>query len=357
MALLLTVTITTLLIAATLELNRKVRATVMTTATTRDRFTLSYMASAGVHAAMAMLIKDKMSDPGSGLDSIQEDWADPEKISEVLQAIPFEEGSVTFKISDELGKIQVNALVDFPRGRKFKEFQASIWDNLIRPVISLDEDRDINETTAIINSVKDWLDSGDDDAITGLSGAESEHYQALDPPYSCRNAPFTDLDEVARVKGINPELFYGAGEIPGISDYMTVYGMTKAPRKVDKKNFTYEGKININTAELPVLGALVGPENLECAQAIYDYRQESEETSDSKRFINSLSGSTWYKNAPGCSDVTINSKVITNSSNFFRIEATAKLHDIELTISAVVFRERDKKTRKWKCRPLSWQTL
>ncbi len=49
----------------------------------------------------------------------------------------------------------------------------------------------------IINSLKDWLDSGDDDAITGLSGAESDYYEGLEPPYSCKNGPMDNLGEVA----------------------------------------------------------------------------------------------------------------------------------------------------------------
>ncbi|MDM8523383.1 general secretion pathway protein GspK [Desulfococcaceae bacterium HSG8] len=354
-ALLITVTITTILIAAALELNRKVRISVTAIATTRDRFTLSHMATAGVHAAMAMLVKDKMSTP-AGTDSVQEDWSDPEEISEVLQAITFEKGRVTFSITDELGKIQANALVDFPKGRGFKKFQQSIWDNLIRPVISQDEDiKDINATTDIINSVKDWLDSGDDDAITGVNGAESNYYQGLDPPYSCRNGPFTHTDELAMVKGIAPELIYGKGETAGISKYMTIYGISATPKKIDKKSFTYDGKININTADIPILEAIIGEENKECAQAMFDYRKEREETSESKSYVNRLPRN-WYKNVTGCSDIKIVPEVIRYNSDLFRIESTATLYDNKLVITAVVKRERDKKTRKWKCRVLSWQT-
>jgi len=63
------------------------------------------------------------------------------------------------------------------------------------------------DPSAIINSIKDWLDSGDDDAITGLSGAESAYYQDLDPPYPCRNGPFPHLGELALLKGVTAELF------------------------------------------------------------------------------------------------------------------------------------------------------
>ena len=364
MALLLTITIVTLLIAAALEMNRKVRTTVVSTANTRDRLTLSYMASAGIHASMAMLIKDKKSDPptkkslkgniSGGRDSVQEDWADPEKVAEVLQATLFEEGNVKFIIRDELAKIQVNALVDFPKGRSPNEAQKTVWDNLLRPVISQDEDRELNATSNIINSVIDWLDSGDDEATAGANSVESEYYKTLDPPYSCRNGPMPYLNELALVKGITPELFHGTSEIPGISEYMTVYGMTKSSKTVDKKNFTYSGKININTAELPVLVAIVGSENAECAQAIYDYRSEQDEGAESKSYVNTLSEG-WYKNVVGCGDVKFSDKLITTTSDFFRIESTATLHEVQLTITSLIHREQDKKG-KWKCTVLSWET-
>jgi len=358
MALLLTITITTILVAATLELNREVRATVMATATTRDRFTLSHIAESGIQVGMIILAKDRKS---SATDSIQEDWADPDKISEVLQDIVFEKGSLALKISDELGKIQVNALVDkFPGGHNFNEAQLNIWDNIVRPIVSKDEKSDLNATTNIINSIKDWMDSEDDDAITGMNGAESDYYESLDPPYSCRNGPIPSAKELLMIKGVTPEMLYGSGETGGISDYITVYGMTQLPQpKNTRKNnaFTYEGKININTAEVPVLIAILGEENAECARTMDDYRRESEDTGDGKHYLNDVTNPAWYKNVKGCSDLNIDPRLITVTSDFFRIESTATLNEVKLTLSAVIHREQDKKTGKWKCRVLSWETL
>jgi hypothetical protein len=52
--------IITVLIAGVLEWNRKARSALTVTAAARERATLTYMATAGIHAAMALLIKDKM---------------------------------------------------------------------------------------------------------------------------------------------------------------------------------------------------------------------------------------------------------------------------------------------------------
>ena len=344
-ALLVTLTIITVLIAVALEMNRKTRSVVFSAAANRDRITLSQMASSGIELAKTLLIKDKNN---SNHDSLQEEWADPEKISEILQDIPFEEGTITLTITDELGKIQINSLVTYPEGHAFNEPQRDMWHRFLTLLISQNESIKDLEPDMIINSVKDWIDSGDDEAITGLNGAESDYYQELDPPYVCRNGPFVHIGELALIRGVTTEYVQLAGGVSGISNYMTVFGMSET----GNNKFTYEGKININTADLPVLAGIVPAENPELAQAIYDYRVE---TSDDE-YIHDLSSTTWYKQVPGLSDVEIDPKIITTASDFFRIESIGTLHEINIKITAIVEREQNKKTGKWECRVLSWET-
>lgn len=344
-ALLITLAMITVMMAAAVEVNRRVRDGVTSTASARDRVTLSYMASSGIHAAMAMLVKDRND---SDTDSLQEDWADPEKTAEVLRQIfQFEQGRVTVETVDEMGKIQLNSLVVFPEGKAFNEPQRQLWEKFLNNFKLLDDERyeDIEPST-ILSSIKDWIDSGDDDAVTGLSGAESDYYEGLEHPYSCRNAPFNHLGELVLVKGITEDLYRGADDLEGIASYLTVHGMSATA----ENKFTYEGKININTAPMPVIAALLpsGDENL--AQAVADYRLEkSDET-----YIHDLSTPTWYKEVPGLSDVTINADLITTSSDIYRIRSTAALDDTSLTITAVVQREKLVKTGKWTCRVLRW---
>lgn len=340
-ALLITLSITTVLIAVSLELRRNAGSAVMTTAAARDRLTLLHISSSGINAAMAMLIKDKKE---SEIDSMQEGWADPEEIIEVLNDIPFEDGKVTVSISDELSRIQVNAIVRFPEGRESNDAQMFMWDRFLSYFIFQDDLLEEIEPRTIINSVKDWLDSGDDDAITGLNGAESDYYQSLDPPYSSRNGQIAYIDELTLIRGITSDLFYGHEERPGISRYMTIYGITDSG--------AYEGKININTAELPVLTALLPSGNEHLAQEIFDYRQEKTDL----EYIHDLSGLTWYKDVSGCSDITIDPELIITSSNFFRIVSVAKLREMKMITTAIVQRVKHDESGKWKCKILSWQT-
>ncbi len=344
-ALLITISVTTMLVAAALEYNRRARFAVISTAAVRDHLTMSNMAASGVHAAMALLVKDRSE---SNFDSLHEDWANPEKIDEILQEISFETGKISVTITDELGKIQVNALVSFPESREFNQSHVMLWDRYLRFIGSEEQLKDDSDPVAIVNSVKDWLDSGDDDATTGLSGAESTYYEDLDPPYASRNGPIPDLNELLLIKGITPELYNGRPEVPGMSHHMTVHGITLGAGTA----VNWPGRININTAALPVLAALLGIENEDMAQTLYDFRQEIVPGKD----IHDFSSTNWYKNIPGLDDIKIDPKLISVSSDVFRIESEAAIGNIKTSVSAIVQRVQKPQTGKWTCKVLSWQT-
>ncbi|MDP4979762.1 MAG: type II secretion system protein GspK, partial [Desulfobacterales bacterium] len=150
------------------------------------------------------------------------------------------------------------------------------------------------------------------------------------------------------IKGITPELYYGQGETPGLSHHMTVHGMTLGAGTA----FNWPGRININTADLPVLAALLGIENEEMAQSLYDIRQEIGEGKD----IHDFSSTKWYKSIPGFGDIPIDPRLITVSSDVFRIDSEAAIGNIKTSVTAVVQRVQSPQSGKWTCKVLSWQT-
>lgn len=347
-AVIMAISVMLLMITVALELHVNERTNLLNAAVFKDRIILDQMAAAGIHLGMAVLTKDRLE---SETDSVQEDWADQETLSAFLSEIPFEDGQLTISIVDEMGKIQVNSLVTFPEGRQFNEPQRKIWERLALWLMSLQEENESGEEEtdplAIINSLKDWLDSGDDDAITGLSGAETDYYESLDPPYACKNRPFDHLSEVRLVKGISPELFNGIGGSAGLSAYLTVYGIEK---KGDK-DFTYPGLININTADLAVISALLPIESADFATMLVEYRVAV----SGSQFTNDLTNANWYRNVPGFGGENIDDAVITLVSNIFQITATAQLAEVKATTTAVIQREQDSKSGRWKCKLLNWK--
>ena len=198
MAVVMAVAVVLLVTTAALELHVNERNNLLNAAGMRDRITLDQMAASGVNLAMAVLVKDRMD---SESDSLQEDWADPETMATLVEELPFENGKLEVKITDELAKIQINALVDFPGATAFNEKQHQLWDRFAGNLLSVyellgDEVGEMEDTDAptVINSVKDWLDKDDD--ITSINSAESDYYEELDPPYACKNGPFDDISEV-----------------------------------------------------------------------------------------------------------------------------------------------------------------
>ncbi len=351
MAVVMALSVILIMATAALELHSNERANMLNAAAMRDRITLEQMTVSGVHLAMAVLTKDRLD---SETDSLQEDWADDETMKGYLEVVPFDQGAMTVKITDELGKIQINALVRFPEGNEFNEKQRRLWERLSDDLLSVfdlleDDSVDLEETDpqTIINSLKDWLDK-DEDLITGLSGAESDYYEELDPPYACKNGPFDHMSEVRLVKGITPELFNGLAEAAGLEDFITVYGTEKQ----NDETFSFPGKININTAALPVLKVLVPPENEDFANLLIDYRDAVSGT----QYTNDLTNINWYKNVPGFAGITLDPDLISISSTVFRIVATAELEGTRSTTTAIVRRERKSPSAPWQCKVLNWKT-
>ena len=346
MALLLALTVITILIGVTVEAHRRVRNVMTRTAASGERQRLNFLAGSGIQVGMAMLLKDKAS---GETDSIQEDWARPEKRDELLAQLGVTPGSLTLEITDLSGLIQVNALVAQPDGKDFVKAQAELWDRFLRPVVSLQETADLNLTTDIINCLKDWLDKNDDDALTGLNGAESDHYEGLDPSYKARNGPMRDVYELLMVKGMTPEIFYGTEKLPGIAPYVTTFGAITTGTG-DSKTLEYPGHINISTAPLPVLKALLPVENADLAESLIAYREMKE----SETYVNDVTQLTWYKNAPGCADLAIDQSLVSVSSDLFEITATGRSEAMITRVSAVVSREKDAEGN-YSCRVLAWK--
>ncbi len=349
-AVVMVVAVVLLVSTAALELHINERTNLLNAAAMRDRITLDQVATSGINLAMAVLVKDRQD---SEADSLQEDWADADTMAAFVEQLGFEKGKLDVKIFDELARIQINALVEFPEATRSNDNQVKIWHNLADNLLSIyallgDEIGEMEETDpeTIINSVGDWLDKDDD--IRSLNSAESDYYEELDPPYECKNGPFDDLSEVRLVKGITPQLFEGIAGAAGLGNYITVYGAAE----VGDQKFTYPRKVNINTAELPVLKALLGTENEGFADLLIEYR---EAVSGNQYTNTDLNNIFWYKNIPALKGLNLE-PVISVSSNIFRIVATAVIDETKAVTIAVVQRERESDSDPWTCKVLNWKT-
>ena len=112
LALLVVLAILTVMVTVALEMNRQGRNAVLASAAGSRHVQISQMHESGLQAAMAILIADRLA---SDTDSLQEEWADNEAVGQRIGVmVPFEQGRLSVEIRDELGRLQVNALVQRP---------------------------------------------------------------------------------------------------------------------------------------------------------------------------------------------------------------------------------------------------
>lgn len=199
--------------------------------------TQAYMAAkSAIALSMSVLAADLLFgeeeeeiNAGGLYDSLDEPWA------ESTQMIALNDASVTIQITDEYGKINLNAIIYEDGAAGEKEYQP-----LVDALYALFELRELDILP--IDVILDWLDADD---IPRPLGAENSYYQNLEVPFECKNGPMDSIEELLLLPGITPEVYFGEGEFPqpALSELLTVHGHP-------------EGRVNINTAPIEVLDAM-----------------------------------------------------------------------------------------------------
>ena len=308
MALMLTVLIISLILIITLRFNTSMRSSLTSAANLQDNIALDYMAKSIFNAGRAILSADAEE---SGFDSLHEDWANLTLASQYFSYF-FSRGQGGMNIIDHSGRLQVNSLLKKEEDAwVVNEEQEKVWITLLSAEeFELDEE----EATGIVEAIIDWIDENDD--TLGFGGAESSYYQGLEASYEPRNGPMEFVEELLLVRGITPELYHGTEEIPGLANLVTPHGR--------------DGRVNINTADPLVLGALSDQIEPDMVDGLLTYRDY--EDSD-------LGNPEWYKWAPGFpGDIIIPPTLISTSSVYFEISADVVREKMRKKVRGVVAR-------------------
>ena len=157
--------------------------------------------------------------------------------------IKLENGSITYTIRDENGKISVN----------------SASKNTLDKLLQFSGVEDKIERSTISDSILDWIDT---DKNHRLNGAEDDYYRKQNPPYYAKNGPIETIDELLKIRGMTEEILYGSEESDdedkktGIANHLTIYKIsTVNPNTASEEvlNILFEAKqaskilINRNT--------------------------------------------------------------------------------------------------------------
>ncbi|MFH1982425.1 MAG: general secretion pathway protein GspK [Pseudomonadota bacterium] len=343
-ALILVISVIAALVVSGVMLNRQVRGMIVSSATQADHLKLSEMCRSGLEAAVLRLGAGKTEDV---LGWILSEENRAELAEDINNALAFSSDTLDVTVADERALIQVNALIDYPHRGQFNAEQRQLWERLLRILKAQSPDGPEFTEAEIIDALIDWLDAGDDDAITGLSGAESDYYEGLPVPYSAANAPMQHIGELLLIKGMSPELYHGTPELPGLARYVTaagVFGKSAA-------GLRFDGKININTAEATVIAAILPLEYQSLAEAIVAYRQERIAEKD----FETLKQPAWYKNAPGCGNLELPPDLVTVYSNLFRVTMTAFSGNRRVHRTALVQCQREDTPAAKRCEILRYE--
>lgn len=296
-ALILTLVVTALMVAILVEMIHQVYVDTALSRGFRDGQQASILAESGATGVKTLLSSNA---------------ANPTVLSKLL-AMPLklddEVGSLEITITDESGKINVNALV---------KPDLTTVDNLT-PLALQKLGESLKLPAHIWDAVVDWVDR--DNAPFSSYGAETPLYRALKTPYSARNNKLMTLKELSLVNGFTPEI------LGKLSPYLTVFPVEATSQQ-----------ININTATKEILASLL---NIDINDQILERIVERQRLQPFKNPSELLQ-------VHGINTAAATQLIgqITANGNIFRITSVARVKDSGRTVEAVV-RLSDGKFLSW----------
>jgi general secretion pathway protein K len=215
------------------------------------------------------------------IDALNQFWAggtspcsnDVENIP--LKNVPLGSGQITVTIMDMERKWDIN-LVANPRNPQKEVLQKALAEVGVT---------DAEQSSTIIDSILDWVNPNE---TSGFSGAKSDYYMHLNPPYYCKNGPIDDISELLLIKGITPEIYWGSNSTNhpvsayqqhggGSFDSASANRSGAGFRSSDQPQYpvglvelfgALGGKLNVNTASLKTLQLIPGIDEATAARIL-----------------------------------------------------------------------------------------
>ncbi len=253
--------------------------------TYRDTTRAHYLAKGGITVGRTILKED-----GNGYDGLDELWA------QGIEGYPVADGSVSIRIEDHGGRLDLNMLIHQSEGSNFRLRYERLLDHL-----------GAENPAELTDTLIDWIDA---DHNPEDFGAENTHYRSLEQAYECKNGKLDTIDELTLVKG------YGRELVNKLRPHVTAHGSIK---------------LNINTATEEVLQTWYRTDISDAGELIVAERQGKPFKSEKE--INGISGLETFGTGP-TSNLVI-------KSDYYQIESIAFVNDGRRTIRANVKKNGD----------------
>jgi len=199
----------------------------------------------------------------------------------------------------------------------------------------------------ISDSILDWIDKDEDNH---LSGAESDYYMGLDPPYMAKNGPMDDISELLLIKGVfeNSEIFWGSAS----TNHPVAAFQSRGDRPfedplrpsypvglVDIFTTLSNGKMNLNTASITTLQMIPGIDE-NAASFIVTKIRSGPDGVDGNEDDTPLNSANDLRDVPGLSPVAISqiSKYCSVRSSTFEVQVDVQLGKVTRQYFAVIRR-------------------
>jgi general secretion pathway protein K len=274
----------------------------------RKELKAEMLARSGVEVARMQLIVGPQSPTAAGYDALNQDWATNQTLYVDHE---LGEGSYNVKVTDEESKIPINTATE----AQLKH---------LMDLLGIDP----SDGDVIVDSILDWIDTDD---LTRVNGAESDYYLSLSPPYHAKNGPLDRVEELLLIRGVTPDLFYGAPATdtdparPGLKDVFTTMS---------------SGAINVNTASAITLQTVLGLDDVQ-VQAVLERRDGPDGTPGTDddlpfRTVDEFFATVGNLNAAGLQAVQ---GLVTVNSTFFTVRSTGQVGGVKHTILATFKRD------------------
>lgn len=254
----------------------------------------------GTDMAIALLMQDITS---TDFDHIQEPWAqlftENSPYADIFQTL-----GITGQIQDEASRFPINRIAN-EKGINMTLLTA--FTRLLRqPEVGLTT----KQATELAQRIADWIDA---DTMTLEQTPENAIYRAANLHYSPKNAPLTTLSELLLIPGVTASMYHGNSKTTGLKALTTVRS---------------NGKVNVNTASVPVLASLVPVEKADStardvAEFIVKQRENHKAPAE-------LKDPKWYRNLlPESLQTTLISNLISIKSMNFTVAVETDAHGVK----------------------------